>query len=242
VLKYELRANGRISTTQVGNKHQLNVDFNFDFNCWLSGSLAPVDPVAQALLNHQTQCAPKPVDCPVHDCTTATNSKQRCVEQSVPCAAEEKANFGAQPDGQSRCPEQAAPCPAEGKVDTQTEKKGYVPSSHRLSYSSTKVLCALDSTNEQLSCIENRVEAISAILCHADRNEIHQVKSELAQLETKAKQLETKGVDDVYTGELHSGKQVAKDTKKDMLARFEKLFAKLDEAFAACKLISAFVR
>eukprot|EP00812_Abedinium_dasypus_P016104 NODE_9799_length_328_cov_6.923077.p3 GENE.NODE_9799_length_328_cov_6.923077~~NODE_9799_length_328_cov_6.923077.p3 ORF type:complete len:64 (-),score=23.14 NODE_9799_length_328_cov_6.923077:119-310(-) len=54
---------------------------------------------------------------------------------------------------------------------------------------------------------------------------------ETAALESEAKQLEGKGVDDVYTGELVSGRQDAKDTKRDMLKRFEMLFENVECIF-----------
>ena len=47
--------------------------------------------------------------------------------------------------------------------------------------------------------------------------------------------METTGVDDVYTGDLESGKQMAKAAKKDMLRRFEVLFEKIDAIFAEIK-------
>lgn len=128
----------------------------------------------------------------------------------------------------------AMPLSAANTLESQTDGKSCVRAQRRcFSPCSTKALQALHGTNEELTQIERRVAEISAILSPA--SEICSLKSELSQLETKAKRLETKGIDDVYTGELHTGKQMAKDAKKDMLARFEQLFGQIDKVFATMK-------
>lgn len=126
----------------------------------------------------------------------------------------------------------AMPLSAADMLESQTDGKSCARAQKRcFSPCSTKALESLHVTNEELTQIEQRVAAISAMLSPA--SEICSLKSELSQLETRAKRLETKGIDDVYTGELHSGKQMAKDAKKDMLVRFEKLFGQIDKVFAA---------
>merc|ERR1712176_442674 len=100
----------------------------------------------------------------------------------------------------------------------------------RMSAPSEIALRKLNGTNIELSHIENRVKEIVSALDSSVVEEIAPLKSELAQLETKAKQLEGKGVDDIYTSDLNSGKQLAKDEKKDMLCRFETLYANVDKA------------
>merc|ERR1712190_225019 len=102
----------------------------------------------------------------------------------------------------------------------------------RMSAPSETALRKLNGTNIELSRIENRVKEIVSALDSLVVEEIAPLKSELAQLETKAKQLEGKGVDDIYTSDLNSGKQLAKDEKKDMLCRFETLYATVDKAIA----------
>mmetsp|Transcript_97003 Transcript_97003/g.274079 ORF Transcript_97003/g.274079 Transcript_97003/m.274079 type:complete len:127 (+) Transcript_97003:92-472(+) len=106
----------------------------------------------------------------------------------------------------------------------------------RLSEISASALDQLSSVDEQLTSIEQRVKQIQDIVKKPQsKEELTSVKTELAQLESKAKQLETKGVDEVYTGELNSGKQVAKATKKDMLRRLEMLFTLVESIFADIK-------
>merc|ERR1712039_1087739 len=110
----------------------------------------------------------------------------------------------------------------------------YRKAQSRLSQTSEDVLGKLGQTNRTLTSIELRVEEIVQELKRPGAN-VGSVKAELAQLETQAKQLETVGVDDVYTGELSSGKQLAKESKKDMLSRLDALFTKIDTAFAQMK-------
>lgn len=103
--------------------------------------------------------------------------------------------------------------------------------SGRLSKVSNDALVRLATLDQELSGFEERVLAISAQVAAGDASS----KSELAQIESKLKQMETTGVDDVYTGDLESGKQMAKAAKKDMLRRFEVLFEKIDAIFAEIK-------
>lgn len=189
-LNYELRANAEVSISRHGDTNQLNVNFKFEFQCWLSGSMT-------------ASAAP----C-THEAPSVSHGSETCASQASPCD---------KPDSQARQP------------------KTYAPSSLRLSYSSSKAMHVLDTTNEELSCLETKVEHISSMLSNAGQSDICSLKSELAQLETRAKQLETKVIDDVYTGELQTGRQLAKDAKKDMLSRLERLFEKLDATFLAMR-------
>lgn len=127
----------------------------------------------------------------------------------------------------------------ESQASAKSKRDAYVGSKLRLSHSSEMALQALTSTEDELTQIENRTAEIAAALRTACSHSIVGLKAELSQLEAKAKQLETKGIDDVYTSELNSGKQLAKDAKKDMLARFGRLFAEMDETFAAMRIVSA---
>lgn len=90
----------------------------------------------------------------------------------------------------------------------------------------------LSATNAELQQMEARVEqlaaAMQACIC---AKELGTLKTHLAQLESRAKQLETTGVDDVYTGDLHSGQLLAKQAKKDMLRRFDALFVRVEYVF-----------
>jgi len=105
--------------------------------------------------------------------------------------------------------------PASASVDAQT----------------MKALGELEKTSQELAQVEMRVAEISESLL--DSNGVHapSVKIELAQLEAQAKKLESKGIDDVYTGSLESGRQMAKDTKKSILSRMEQLYMRIDSAF-----------
>eukprot|EP00929_Paragymnodinium_shiwhaense_P112304 TRINITY_DN80565_c0_g1_i1.p1 TRINITY_DN80565_c0_g1~~TRINITY_DN80565_c0_g1_i1.p1 ORF type:complete len:133 (+),score=50.64 TRINITY_DN80565_c0_g1_i1:91-489(+) len=115
----------------------------------------------------------------------------------------------------------------------------------RYSMPSEQALGSLASTEQQLESIESRVAEIDKLVCAAvrggsgDAAQLSELKTELAQLESSAKQLETKGVDDVYTGELNSGKAEAKASKKDMLHRLEGLFSRCEEIFALIKKATA---
>lgn len=105
----------------------------------------------------------------------------------------------------------------------------------RMSFASGAALSTLTNTELVLIDIEDRIEEIAAILPSAAKDTLADLRTELALLESKAKQLETKGVDDVYTGDLSSGKQVAKDVKKDMLGRLDALFTRFEVVFAGLK-------
>eukprot|EP00929_Paragymnodinium_shiwhaense_P120696 TRINITY_DN9271_c0_g1_i1.p1 TRINITY_DN9271_c0_g1~~TRINITY_DN9271_c0_g1_i1.p1 ORF type:complete len:153 (-),score=34.30 TRINITY_DN9271_c0_g1_i1:197-655(-) len=103
----------------------------------------------------------------------------------------------------------------------------------RYSGPSEQALGSLANAEQHLESIEDRVADIDELV-YDHLVQLKELKTELAQLESSAKQLET-GVDDVYTGELHSGRAEAKLTKKDMLKRLEGLFSKCDEIFASIK-------
>merc|ERR1712232_572895 len=98
----------------------------------------------------------------------------------------------------------AAPSAAD---KTQPERE----SSHRYSMASSQSLTKLQSTNKELLAIEARVAEIGRAVPHAPLSDLAELRTEAAQLESKAKRIECKGVDDVYTSDLNSGKQVAKD-------------------------------
>eukprot|EP00418_Pyrodinium_bahamense_P072007 CAMPEP_0179099592 /NCGR_PEP_ID=MMETSP0796-20121207/45951_1 /TAXON_ID=73915 /ORGANISM="Pyrodinium bahamense, Strain pbaha01" /LENGTH=193 /DNA_ID=CAMNT_0020797391 /DNA_START=64 /DNA_END=643 /DNA_ORIENTATION=- len=113
-------------------------------------------------------------------------------------------------------------------------REGYAANGHRFSELSEKALGMLINTDAELSGIEERVKEIASLIDKPGAD-VSLFKIELAQLESSAKQLEAKGVDDVYTGELKSGKQMAKASKRDMLQRLEALFSQTDAMFAKIK-------
>eukprot|EP00931_Biecheleriopsis_adriatica_P004688 TRINITY_DN106317_c0_g1_i1.p1 TRINITY_DN106317_c0_g1~~TRINITY_DN106317_c0_g1_i1.p1 ORF type:complete len:136 (+),score=51.65 TRINITY_DN106317_c0_g1_i1:43-408(+) len=114
------------------------------------------------------------------------------------------------------------------------EREAFRSTGKRFSELSEIALGQLSGTDSDLQAIEGRVSEIATAIT-AGSSDLSALKTELAQLESQAKQLETKGVDDVYTGELSSGKQLAKDSKKDMLRRLEKLFERMEAIFADLK-------
>merc|ERR1719291_1162336 len=92
---------------------------------------------------------------------------------------------------------------------------------------SAQVLNTLDSSNDDLAAIESRVDEI-ALAMHQEGAALAELRTELSRLESNATQLESAGVDHVHTGELQSGKQKARDSKKDMLQRLETLMARIE--------------
>eukprot|EP00928_Gymnodinium_smaydae_P020047 TRINITY_DN17738_c0_g1_i1.p1 TRINITY_DN17738_c0_g1~~TRINITY_DN17738_c0_g1_i1.p1 ORF type:complete len:353 (+),score=62.45 TRINITY_DN17738_c0_g1_i1:109-1167(+) len=100
----------------------------------------------------------------------------------------------------------------------------------RLSSNSGAALSQLGASDARLSDLESRTarieqEYVSGILSASA------ARSMLAQIEAQAKELESRGVDSVATGNLNSGRQMAKDSKRQQLQRLESLFARLDLLF-----------
>lgn len=101
-----------------------------------------------------------------------------------------------------------------------------------LSVRSQEAMSTLGQLQERLKKIEDRVAELDAIVRSPEApSSIGKVKTELAMLEADAHKLESSGVDNVYTGELESGKDSAKEAKRDQLRRLEALFTRIDEVF-----------
>lgn len=100
----------------------------------------------------------------------------------------------------------------------------------RYSVLSQEALALLSRNEDELRRIEARVADLAAAAT-AGGEPLAALRAELAQLEADAHKLEAQGVDNIYTGELHSGKSEAKQQKKAMLTRLEALFEKVDQAF-----------
>jgi hypothetical protein len=109
------------------------------------------------------------------------------------------------------------------------------PASASVDAGAAKALGVLEKTSRELAQLEGRVAEISNSLADSKSIDASSLKTELAQLEAKAKKLETKGIDDVYTGGLENGKQMAKDVKKSILSRMETLYVQIDSAFAVLR-------
>mmetsp|Transcript_45632 Transcript_45632/g.80249 ORF Transcript_45632/g.80249 Transcript_45632/m.80249 type:complete len:206 (+) Transcript_45632:58-675(+) len=127
-------------------------------------------------------------------------------------------------------PEQPA-----GNASHAKDQAGFAKGRGRFSMASEDSINKLQKTNEDLTQMETRINEIADLVGTSQVDALGALKSELAQLESKAKQLEGTGVDDIYTGDLHSGKDSAKDLKRNMLRRFEALYEKVDTIFAEIK-------
>mmetsp|Transcript_45836 Transcript_45836/g.90951 ORF Transcript_45836/g.90951 Transcript_45836/m.90951 type:complete len:119 (-) Transcript_45836:109-465(-) len=66
-----------------------------------------------------------------------------------------------------------------------------------------------------------------------------QARTALSTVEARAQKLEGEGIDNVYTGELHSGKEQAKSDKKGLLKRIEDLYSVLEKSFKEIKDVEA---
>mmetsp|Transcript_55739 Transcript_55739/g.104889 ORF Transcript_55739/g.104889 Transcript_55739/m.104889 type:complete len:425 (+) Transcript_55739:88-1362(+) len=215
ILNYEVIANGRLSLQHDGRYAQVHIDFDFEFRCWLGGSvcgaLAPEQ--AHDLLLEVPPLLPQPAS-----------------HFGLDFAAREKVNLPNTASTSAANTFDPEPAACQGLPG----RGGRV--SRCLSLHSEHALNLLSDTHEQLLQIEQSVADITlALQGRVGLEQAMHLKSDLSQLEAKAKRLETKGIDDVYTGELNSGRQLAKDTKKDMLRRLEELFVIMEDAFRNIK-------
>jgi hypothetical protein len=245
-LNYELRTHGKIDISTHDGIHELRVEFDFYFRCWLTGSMkrcADVDHASRGL-----ESVYKPLDHRVEN-RIASNASEGNVKDwnDTSLSANVATSLRTREDdlGQTsradiplasgmRLPSSgiiSSYCDRAETLDSKAEQKEVITNSLRLSTASKHALRMLDRTKDDLVEIERRVKDIMAFLVDANSSEACQLKRELSQIEAQAKQLETIGIDDVYTGDLRSGKQQARDVKKDMLARFESLFANLETCF-----------
>jgi hypothetical protein len=262
VLHYELTAHGKLSVHQTSQAHQLFVDFDLEFRCWLTSSASPK--VVAKSLRSPAQDAEGIVNTSNVDDHDRTRIPLMSLNQTL---KQEKAMRGFPAENHQPAPHESSlrhdnvckpPCmptgaedhgaaPSsvssdvppnaenEGASNTQARRAAYVNRTHRLSNLSEIAMGELLSTDKELISIETRVVEMRGQVPRVHGTDLALLKSELAQLETRAKQLETKGVDDVYTGELQSGKQLAKETKRDMLRRFEDLYLAMEDLFAIVK-------
>lgn len=109
--------------------------------------------------------------------------------------------------------------------------------SHRaMSYISQEALDGLSKTSAELDELEARVDEISE---QVKRGELTagQGTTQLAQIESAANKVECDKVDAIYTSELKSGKEEAKQEKKEQIRRLEKLFDKLEQRFKWLKTL-----
>jgi len=103
-----------------------------------------------------------------------------------------------------------------------------------MSVRSQEAMSALTVLEARLKQIENRVAELDKLVRgpNLPLNVLAKAKTELALIEADAHKLESSGVDNIYTGELESGKASAKETKKEQLRRLEVLFSFIDEVFS----------
>eukprot|EP00929_Paragymnodinium_shiwhaense_P103272 TRINITY_DN66660_c0_g1_i1.p1 TRINITY_DN66660_c0_g1~~TRINITY_DN66660_c0_g1_i1.p1 ORF type:complete len:482 (-),score=74.78 TRINITY_DN66660_c0_g1_i1:160-1605(-) len=123
----------------------------------------------------------------------------------------------------------------------------------KLSLASEQALGQLAETSRDLLMIERRVGEVESLVLDSDGRlaplarippslfgTLGDVRSELAQLESRAKQLEGSKIDSVYTSELTTGKEAAREEKKSMLKRLEQLFVRFERVFRALKELQAY--
>lgn len=108
----------------------------------------------------------------------------------------------------------------------------------RYSAPSQGALSQLAAVEAEVVAVEERVREL-ATLDAASEEHRGRIRTELAQLEATAHKIECQGVDNVYTGELESGKAEAKEFKRSLLARLEKIFEVVDETFKRLKAAEA---
>eukprot|EP00927_Polykrikos_kofoidii_P045966 TRINITY_DN40125_c0_g1_i1.p1 TRINITY_DN40125_c0_g1~~TRINITY_DN40125_c0_g1_i1.p1 ORF type:complete len:539 (-),score=83.35 TRINITY_DN40125_c0_g1_i1:116-1507(-) len=129
-----------------------------------------------------------------------------------------------------------------------TEDAPFASSMRRYSESSRQALSTLWHLERDLERMESRVrgflgeaEVLSRLPSSLEEGAasstrtIGQVRASLAQVEAEAHKLESRGVDNIYTGELDSGKTEAKQLKKSLLARLERLFESVEGIFQRLK-------
>lgn len=104
----------------------------------------------------------------------------------------------------------------------------------QLSKPSMEAMEQLDRNEVLLAAIEGRVAELDRLAQGQDcpnAEGLGHMKTELAQLEADGNKLENKGVDSIYTSNLVSGQDQAKQRKKEQLRRLESLFALIDQLF-----------
>lgn len=125
--------------------------------------------------------------------------------------------------------------PPLGDMAVRVNAAGIRMQGRAYSVRSEEALNALLHTDCRLKTIEDRVAILEVNIKTAGShpNGVSKAKIELAQLEADAHKLESAGVDNIYTGELESGKAPAKESKKEQLRRLEALFNRIDDIFRA---------
>lgn len=101
----------------------------------------------------------------------------------------------------------------------------------RWSLKSEEAMHQLAQLDESLSRIEQQVAEIDGLSRLPSGQGRNQMRTDLALLEAEANKLESKGVDSVYTSELVSGRDDAKNSKKALLRRLEALFVQIESIF-----------
>eukprot|EP00927_Polykrikos_kofoidii_P005724 TRINITY_DN12276_c0_g1_i1.p1 TRINITY_DN12276_c0_g1~~TRINITY_DN12276_c0_g1_i1.p1 ORF type:complete len:435 (+),score=76.18 TRINITY_DN12276_c0_g1_i1:99-1403(+) len=153
------------------------------------------------------------------------------------------ARSGRTPSGSMEPPQEALghSDPQLAQRREQSHPSASRSTTRKFSKLSEQALTLLSDTNCELAHIERRVAEIEQLVLTSEgMNQSGAIswcdlKTELAQLEAKSTQLEGGRVDMVYTSELSSGKEVAKEEKKAQLLRLEALFRRFEVLFAAIK-------
>lgn len=141
------------------------------------------------------------------------------------------------PDGvdNARAPEFSATAPASTTARTFQEPRSSAPKlSRQLSMPSEEAMRQLSTLDIHLAEIEQSVEKLNNLARGAlepTAESVGKMRTELAQLEAAANKLEAKGVDNVYTSDLNSGREAAKEMKTAQLRRLESLFLVIETLF-----------
>jgi len=177
------------------------------------------------------------------------SAKPPAASSKPPAASAKPPMASAKPPAASTKPPAASvkPPAASAKSEAHSERKNFAAAGRQFSMVSEEALKKLANTQSDLDSIEARASELLGSLTGPEVDGIDMLtlasmKTELTVLETRADRLECEGIDFIYTGELVSGKDTAKDTKKQQLQRLESLLTRFEEGFDILKKRQAALR
>ncbi|KAF4649039.1 hypothetical protein FOL46_002172 [Perkinsus olseni] len=119
-------------------------------------------------------------------------------------------------------------------LPTDHASKREVPSSNRpmrtMSVLSQQTCGALEGLDQQLTGVEAEVRQVESDLCSGVLT-AERAQHVLAQVEARLDKLQFKGIDEIETGNLHSGKETAKHARKELVRRAEMLSRRIESIF-----------
>lgn len=124
------------------------------------------------------------------------------------------------------------PPPAQpGPDNAATERVKAVPSpAGAFSFASAEAVARLAKTDVNVGSLESHVTTVEKQWRHG-QIQTSEARSQLAAIEAQMKRIETAEIDDVQTGDLHSGKDHARSMKKAQLKSLEVLFERVEGVF-----------